>query len=76
MVVMVWLVLFFFNVFYFFEMKLVFGNYCVWVFFIEGDVRKGVVLVEFFGKFFIFFVVMFLFFLSFWMKVKDLLVLF
>lgn len=76
MVVIVWFILFLFNVFYFFEMKLGFENYCEWVFLMMGDVRRGVVLIEFLGKFFVLFVIICLLFLSLWVKVWDLLVLF
>lgn len=76
MVVIVWFILFLFNVFYFFEMKLGFVNYCEWVLLMMGDVRRGVVLIEFLGKFFVLFVIICLLFLSLWVKVWDLLVLF
>lgn len=76
MVVIVWFILFLFNVFYFFEMKLGFENYCEWVLLMMGDVRRGVVLIEFLGKFFVLFVIICLLFLSLWVKVWDLLVLF
>lgn len=71
MVVTVWLVSFLFNAPHLFEMKLAPGNHCVWVSLTEGDVRKGVALVEFLGKFFIPLVVTSLSFLSLWIKVKD-----
>ena len=71
MVITVWLVSFLFNAPHLFEMKLAPGNHCVWVSLTEGNVRKGVALVEFLGKFFIPLVITSLSFVSLWMKVKD-----
>ena len=71
MVVAVWLVSFLFNAPHLFEMKLAPGNHCVWVSLTEGDVRKGVALFEFLGKFFIPLAITTLSFLSLWMKVRN-----
>jgi len=71
MVVAVWLVSFLFNAPHLFEMKLAPGNRCVWVSLTEGDVRKGVALFEFLGKFFIPLAITTLSFLSLWIKVKN-----
>lgn len=71
MVVAVWLVSFLFNAPHLFEMKLASDNHCVWVSLTEGNIRKGVALVEFLGKFLVPLIITTMSFLSLWMKVKD-----
>lgn len=71
MVATVWFISFLFNAPHLFEMKLGPENHCEWVSLTTGDVRRGVALIEFLGKFFVPLVITCLSFLSLWVKVRD-----
>lgn len=71
MVATVWFISFLFNAPHLFEMKLGPENHCEWVSLTTGDVRRGVALIEFLGKFFVPLFITCLSFLSLWVKVRD-----